>query len=222
MNRPIAILILLLLSVPGSLADELKASITLAEKAIEEASKADSPKRKTEKYADGKDVLTKAINGIKASKKIYADEEIALLYQYRGVFNYELCEYEQASEDFTLASKLTPEKVTPWLHLSLIKSSSPIDKLRNGKESLSAAEKASKALKAYAAKVPTNALEKFEHTVVVSQLNEECLLATAAALAELGEFKEAIRLIKDGSEEVVKSRLALYRDGKPFRLPAKP
>lgn len=222
MKCSVAVVLAFLLSITPCPADEITDAISVAEKAIEEASKTTDAKRKAEKYTEAKAALTKTIDNIKASKKIYADEEIAPLYLYRGDCNFDLREYEQAHEDFSLASKLNPNKITPWLRLSQIKSSAPVDKLRNGKEALAAAENAFKSLKLYAAKEPRTALEKFQHSVSVMDLRDEIALATATAHAEMGDFKEAIRLIKDGRQEVVKKYLDLYRDGKPYRLPAKP
>jgi len=75
-----------------------------------------------EKLTGGITALTTTINNAKASKKLFADEEIAPLYQFRGIFSYDLRDYEVAHEDLTIASKLDPSKITTWLPLSLIRS----------------------------------------------------------------------------------------------------
>ena len=203
-------------------ADEIKDAINASIKAIEEVSKTTDAKRKAEIFMEVKTSLTKTIDNIKSSKKIYADEELAPLYQNRGSCSYNLRDYEQALEDYKTASKLNPNKITPWLRQSLIKSSAPIDKLRNCKEALEAAESAFKAIKLYAAKEPLIPLDKFEHSMNVRDYNDECSIALSAAQAELGNFKEAILSIKDGPEKKIKEYLDLYRDGKAYRLPAKP
>lgn len=222
MNRAVVLVLGFLLSAGVCAADDIKDAIGAAEKGLDEASGATDAKQKAEKYAEVRAALTKTIDNIKASKKIFADEEIAPLYVFRGVCNYETREYEQANEDLTLAAKLIPNKITPWLNLSRIKSSAPVDRLRNGKESLAAAENAIKALKLFAAQETYTPFGKFQQSNEVLKLNQECVLAVAAAHAELGNFKEAIRIIKDGDEKVVKEYLDCYRDGKPYRLPAKP
>ena len=117
--------------------------------------------------------------------------------------------------------KLNPKKINPWIHISLIQSASPIAKLRSGKEGLEASSKAFKALQVFAANEPQTALEKFQHGNDIIEMNDKIAIAAAAANAELGNFKEAITLIKDGRKELFKEYIDLYRDSKPYRLPAK-
>ncbi len=201
--------------------DEITKAVTSAKRVMEEAEKSTDAKVKDEKLNEARSILTNAVNKIIASGKVYTDEELAPLYTFRGLCNYDLRDYEKSLKDFTQSAKLNPEKITPWVQISMIKSSAPDDKLRDGKEALVAAERATKVFLAAwdAAMKEKDPLKGLQGIGSLGGYQAMCVEALAAAHAEAGDFKAAISHLKGSDVKNANQKIEQYRDAKPNRLP---
>jgi len=114
-----------------------------------------------------------------------------------------LGKHAEAIADYEKAYKIRPDDPGLLNNFSWVLSTSPFDKLRNGKRALELAEKACR-------------LTQYKQAHIVSTL--------AAAHAELGDFKTAIEwsqkavaLGKEDQKEALAKELATYKEGKPVR-----
>jgi tetratricopeptide (TPR) repeat protein len=130
----------------------------------------------------------------------------AATYAERGLLYNLMGEFEKAQDDFLAGYKIDPKSFYNVYGLAMLRSASPNEKLRNGKEALDYAEQLMK-------------LEK-------KGLNANP--AMAAAYAELGDFDQAIqwqqKAIEKASADKKPSQLAameLYKAKKPLRLEPK-
>ncbi len=134
--------------------------------------------------------------------------DAADLHANRGKALSELGRYGPAVDDFAAALRDDPRQSTAAYELAWIRAACPEPKLRDGRAALTAA----RALCA----------ESGGRTAANLSL-------LAAALMECGEAGEAVRnqsdalaLAADGERGVHERALALYREGRPYRLPASP
>jgi tetratricopeptide (TPR) repeat protein len=114
-------------------------------------------------------------------------------------------EYDKAIANYTEAIKLDPKDARPHERLAWVLATVPKDELRDGKKAVDYATKACE--------------------LTVWQ-NPEYLATLAAAIAESGDFKEAIKwqmraLEAPGLEiekgEGYRQRLKMFEEGKPYR-----
>jgi tetratricopeptide (TPR) repeat protein len=148
-----------------------------------------------------------------AYDKAIADHTEAIRLAPRQAFAYGMRGYAQlhkgasgkAAADFAAAARLEPKNFFAHEALARVLATSPEAKVRDGKRALEHATRACE-------------LSGWKHALCVDTL--------AAAHAECGNFKEAVRWQKKalelghGSEELkrlARQRLELYEQGKPYR-----
>jgi len=135
------------------------------------------------------------------TKAIRLDPKNASTFYERGVGNASKHDDDKAIDDFTKAIRLDPKYPNAYGYLAWLLATCPKEKLRDGKR---------------AVKLATKACELTESKVAVH------LATLAAAYAECGDFKEAVKWQKKAIEldidnEHAQKRLKLYEDGKPYR-----
>jgi tetratricopeptide (TPR) repeat protein len=126
-------------------------------------------------------------------------------YFGRGLAYYFKKEYDKAIRDYTQAIRLDPKDAPAYTNLAWLLATCPKEEVRNGKK---AVEYAKKACELTGWKEPNK------------------LSVLAAAHAEAGQFKEAVKWEKKALEigwddkvqqEGARKRLKLYEAGKPYR-----
>lgn len=137
---------------------------------------------------------------------IKADPANASALRARGDALLSVAKHAEAIEDYNKAIQLTPENDGILNNLAWVLSTSPEDKLRDGKRAIELAKKACE-------------VTKYEAPHILSTL--------AAAYAEAGDFKSAIewstKAVELGREklpeqvEQLQQELDNYKAGKPFR-----
>ena len=143
------------------------------------------------------------------SAAIAIDPKLADPYVNRGNVLRGRGQYKQAIADFEKAVRLDPRNAAAHNNLAWLRATCPDEKYRDGKAAVEAAKQACE---------------------LSGWKNPDWLDTLAAAYAEAGEFEEAIKtqnlaleLAPEAQKADLQSRLALYREHKPFRdAPAKP
>jgi hypothetical protein len=129
-------------------------------------------------------------------------------YAVRALAQARLGDFERAQADARQAIRMAPNHTAGYAVLAWIQATSPDDKVRNGKQAVDNARRA--------------------YQLSLLRERDPVLLATvAAALAENGQFDEAVRwqrralraLAGYGSDylDLANQQLKLYQDQKPFR-----
>ena len=126
-------------------------------------------------------------------------------YQNRGTDYLQLKQYDRALADFNKALALQPNHAPNCKNLAWLLATSPVAHQRNGKRAVQLAQKACQ-------------LTDWKAPI--------CIDALAAALAETGDFAEAVQwqtklvnLAPAHLKPELQHRLKLYQAEKPFRLP---
>jgi tetratricopeptide (TPR) repeat protein len=139
------------------------------------------------------------------TEAIRLDPKNAAAFFNRGVAHELKKEYDKAVEGFTEAIRLEPKEFMAYNELAWLLATCPKDKLRDGKKAVELATKSCE-------------LSKWKDASGLDVL--------AAAHAECGEFKEAVKWQKKAIEvgfddkemtEKARQRLKLYEEGKPYR-----
>jgi serine/threonine-protein kinase len=114
-------------------------------------------------------------------------------------------EYDKAIADFTQAIKLDPKDARAYERLAWVLATVPKDELRDGKKAVDCAKKACE---------------------LTDWKNPDCFATLSAALAETGDFREAIKWqtkalqapeLEQDKREEYRQRLKLFEEGKPYR-----
>ena len=139
------------------------------------------------------------------SEAIRLELKIANVYIQRGKAYYFKQEYNKAIEDYSQASRLDPKNANAYDNVAWVLATCPEDGLRDGKRAIELATKACE----------------------LSQWKDGSILDTlAAAYAESGDFKEAVKWQKEALQmgcdykkdtEKAEKRLKLFEGGKPYR-----
>lgn len=137
------------------------------------------------------------------SKLLAEDPANGLALRARGDSLLAMGRHAEAIADYEKAYALRPDDPSLLNNFSWVLSTSPIDKLRNGKRALELAKEACR-------------LTDYQQAHILSTL--------AAAYAELGDFKSAIEWSqkavaagKEDQKEELRKELETYKAGKPFR-----
>ncbi len=141
----------------------------------------------------------KALADLNAAIKL--DPQFAMAFSNRGWLHVEKGDLDKALADFTAATKLAPKNALVANNLAWFRATCPNAKYRDGKQAVTLATLACE---------QTN----FKH--------EEFLDTLAAAHAETGDFKTAVKwaaktLELDPLNEDFAEHLKLYQSGKPLR-----
>jgi Zn-dependent protease len=167
------------------------------------------------------DLLNEGLSAVRAGKHDQAAElftkvidgggepgVLATALTNRGLAEGRRGEWQRAIDDYYEAIRLAPKLATAHNNLAWLRATCPVDALRNGHE---AVEHAAVACNATGWSTPN------------------CLGTYAAACAEIGDFDQAVRwqqraladpaYRKMYGEETVSSRLRLYEQGLPCRVP---
>ena len=199
------------------------AVVATATRLIEEGVNSKTDEDKYVKLEEARELLSRTIEEITASKKVYTDDELYPLYVFRAMCSYELCDYKLSLNDYEKCTRLSPNRITPWARISLIKSSAPDAKLRQGKEAIVAADRAVKAYEIAwaAAEKDKDHLTKLQVLISLGDARIECVFARAAAHAENGNFKEALTVVMSGLNEGRDKSMKIeqFRNSMPNRLP---
>ena len=141
----------------------------------------------------------KALADLNAAIKL--DPQFAMAFTNRGWLYVEKGDLDKALADFTAATKLAPREALPANNLAWFRATCPTAKFRDGKQAVTLA---------------TLACEQtlYKH--------EEFLDTLAAAFAEAGDFKAAVKwatktLELDPQNEDFAAHLKLYQSGQPLR-----
>ena len=144
---------------------------------------------------------TKAASDFRRALQL--DATLAEAYEGRGNLFAEKGYFEQAAEDFKQALKLNPQSGTTYQSVAWLLSTCPMAEYRSEAKGLIAAKKAQQLLGG-------------NSPVLLDML--------AAAHANAGEFhkaityeQQAIVLATDDKKATYQNRLALYRNGQPYR-----
>ena len=137
------------------------------------------------------------------SRAIRLNPKRADAYSIRGRTYWQNREYDKAVQDYTEAIRLDPAESRSRNCCAWLLSTCPRDKIRNGKR---------------ARRLATQACERTGYA------NLWYLATLAAAHAQCGDFKEAVRWQKKAMEmgldcEDSRDTLKLYEQGKPYRDP---
>lgn len=134
-----------------------------------------------------------------APENMLCRRNLGLIHQQRG-------KMAEAIAEFTLALQQAPDHVPTLLSLGWIRASHPDERWRNGTEAMNLAERACR---------------------VSERQSADCLDLLAAALAEAGQFEEAVSAANEALERIdpslktfaneVKERRDLYRRKEPYR-----
>jgi tetratricopeptide (TPR) repeat protein len=133
------------------------------------------------------------------------DDRVAAAFAARGAFLFEQSSFAAALSDLEQATRLDPQCAVALARLAWLLATCPLDEFRDGRRAVALAERA---------------------VELTGGENIECCSSLAAALAEAGEFEEAIRrqteLIEriDDQAEKARQRALLesyYRRGQPLR-----
>ncbi|MBX7167985.1 MAG: tetratricopeptide repeat protein [Pirellulales bacterium] len=138
------------------------------------------------------------------SEAIRLDPQNPFAFNNRGVVREAKRDYARALRDYSDAIRLDPQYATPFNHRAWLQATCPEDAIRNGKEALADATKACE---------------------LTGWKNADRIDTLAAAYAEAGDFANAVKWEEKALELVadetlkpeLKARLALYREGQPFR-----
>ena len=141
----------------------------------------------------------KALTDLNAAIKL--DPQFAMAFTNRGWLHIEKGDLDKALADFTAATKLAPKDALPANNLAWFRATCPNAKYRDGKQAITLA---------------TLACEQTNYK------HEEFLDTLAAAHAEAGDFKAAVKwatktLELDPQNEDFAEHLKLYQSGKPLR-----
>ncbi len=141
----------------------------------------------------------KALADLTAAIKL--DPQFAMAFTTRGWLHVEKGDLDKALADFTAATKLAPKAALPANNLAWFRATCPDSKFRDGKQAITLA---------------TLACEQTGYK------HEEFLDTLAAAHAEAGDFKAAVKwatktLELDPQNEDFAEHLKLYQGGKPLR-----
>ena len=141
----------------------------------------------------------KALADLNAAIKL--DPHFAMAFTNRAGLHVEKGDLDKALADFTAATKLAPKQALPANNLAWFRATCPNAKYRDGKQAITLA---------------TLACEQTNYK------HEEFLDTLAAAHAEAGDFKTAIKwatktLELDPQNEDFAEHLKLYQSGKPLR-----
>lgn len=124
-------------------------------------------------------------------------------WRFRGLSRKNLGEYGKAIADYREAIRLDPQFGLVLNNLAWILATCPDEKYRDGKEAVAVATKACE---------------------LTEWKKADDLNALSAAYAEAGDFdnavkwqSQAVELTADASKEDYRSRLELYKAGKPYR-----
>lgn len=145
------------------------------------------------------DHMDKALSDLNAAVK--ADPKFAPALYSRGNMYVEKGEFEKAQADLTAAVKLAPKDLLAVNDLAWFRSTCPDAKFRDGKEALAEATRVCEAT-------------QFKH--------EEFLSTLAAACAETGDFKSALKWATKAAEidpdnEEFAEHVKLFKAKKPLR-----
>ena len=141
----------------------------------------------------------KALADLTAAIKL--DPQFAMAFTTRGWLHVEKGDLDKALADFTAATKLAPKEALPANNLAWFRATCPDAKFRDGRQAVMLATLACKQT-------------GYKH--------EEFLDTLAAAHAEAGDFKTAVKwatktLELDPQNEDFAEHLQLYQSGKPLR-----
>lgn len=141
----------------------------------------------------------KALADLSAAIKL--DPQFAMAYTNRGWLHVEKGDLDKGLADFTAAVKLAPKDALVTNNLAWFRATCPNAKYRDGKQAVALA---------------TQACES------TGFKNEEFIDTLAAAHAEAGDFKSAVKwatktLELDPHNEEFTEHLKLYQSGKPLR-----
>jgi tetratricopeptide (TPR) repeat protein len=150
----------------------------------------------------GKEEYGRAIEDLTVAIRL--DPRNAAAYNNRGVASRFKKDYGKAIRDYSEAIRLAPKYADAYTNLAWLYATCPDDKVRDGKKALQNARKACE-------------LTGWKNAGVLDKL--------AAACAESGQFKEAVKWQKkaleigwdDKEEEKARKRLKLYEADKPYR-----
>lgn len=137
------------------------------------------------------------------NEAIQLDSKHVAAYFNRGNAWQEKGNFAAALKDYAEAIRLDPSDVDAYNNRSRLLSTTPDDRIRNGKQAVEDAEKACK-------------LTDWKDPVLLDTL--------AAAYAEVGEFAKAVKwetkavaMAPENAKNECSSRLELYRSRKPYR-----
>jgi tetratricopeptide (TPR) repeat protein len=137
-------------------------------------------------------------------RAVKADTTFSKSYGDRGWVHWLRREYDLAVNDYSRAIELEPKRARFQIGLGWILATCPVAKVRDGKKALAAAKKACE----------------------LEPSNPFAMDTLAAAYAESGDFEQAIHWEKKALDaenatpsqrDGFKSRLDLYKQGKPYR-----
>jgi tetratricopeptide (TPR) repeat protein len=141
------------------------------------------------------------------SKAIHLEPKEPRFHFERGTAYMDRRDYARAAADLRKAVRLEPTCVPARQELAWLQASCPAAEFRDGKRAVRGARRACE-------------LSEWKDT--------PCLEALAAAYAECGEFRKAMRWEKraievgqqlpPGEQEIMRARLQRYRDGKAYRM----
>jgi tetratricopeptide (TPR) repeat protein len=196
---------------------------------------------KKEKWDDAVRAIDALLADIAGDKTIRFDEEIAPFHAARGTCHQNLKKHKEAVADYKKAAAMDPKNPWPASNAAWLLATSPDDNVRNGKDAVKLALEANKRWEKY----EPNPAEFFAAPNVLFDMLFLQPHVLAAAYAEAGQFKDAVRTLKElndvftenpftgqglgtlfenGDKEIklriqrTSERLEMYRNGKPLRI----